>query len=621
MQRFFTLFFFFSITSSQAQLNKVWDHRYGGKYDDFTDGIIATADGGSFVFGYSYSDSSGDKTEQLKGFQDYWVVKTDVNGVMEWNKSFGAADAFNYLTCGRQTQDGGFIVGGWTPADSSFDKSEDNRGGYDYWVIRMDALGNKLWDKTYGGNKDDVMTSVYATSDGGFILGGYTSSDSTGDKKTFRKGHVDYWVIKTDANGQYQWEKDYGGTKDDYLYRVVETYDGGYYFFGASSSDSSGDKSQDSKGTFDFWIIKTDANGNYMWDRDIGTPGDENTFQPFMDITLDNGAIMGTSSAYANASGDKTVVNWSVFSDFWIVRLDSVGTKLWDQRYGGIGEEDEFWNVWHTTDGGFLISGASYSDASGDKSEPNSQPLGVEQSWCIKVDGNGNKIWDKTMLNNDHNEGGMCTETIDGCVIINNYSSADSGGDKSEDSWNHSMDYFFAKYCIGGASPSSNFLASDTTICEQFCIDFTDQSANNPTSWQWSFPGGNPSSSTDQNPVNICYATSGIYDVTLIASNAVGSDTLVLAGYITVNITPAVNLLQSNDTLLTSPGFMYQWYESGNAIAGATDYFYVPLQEGNYSVVITDSAGCPGVDSIFFLFIASIQFLYVAGNPVREVLY
>src|SRR6187401_2149835 len=114
MKRFFTLFFFFSITSSQAQLSKVWDHRYGGKYDDFTDGIIATADGGSFVFGNSYSDSSGDKTEQLQGFQDYCVVKTDVNGVMEWNKSFGAADAFNYLTCGRQTQDGGFIVGGWT---------------------------------------------------------------------------------------------------------------------------------------------------------------------------------------------------------------------------------------------------------------------------------------------------------------------------------------------------------------------------------------------------------------------------------------------------------------------------------------------------------------------------
>ncbi len=148
--------------------------------------------------------------------------------------------------------------------------------------------------------------------------------------------------------------------------------------------------------------------------------------------------------------------------------------------------------------------------------------------------------------------------------------------------------------------PSAAFTSNDSLFCANTCVDFFDFSLNNPTSWQWSFPGGSPSSSALQNPVNICYSTPGTYDVTLIVTNSFGSDTITLSSFITVNTAPTANISQSNDTLYSSAGNSYQWYTGGNAINGATNDFYVPSTEDFYSVVITDANGCTAADTIFF---------------------
>ncbi len=158
-------------------------------------------------------------------------------------------------------------------------------------------------------------------------------------------------------------------------------------------------------------------------------------------------------------------------------------------------------------------------------------------------------------------------------------------------------------------APGAASQVSDSSLCEVTCVGFTDQSTNNPTSWEWSFPGGTPSSSTLQNPSNICYYTAGIYDVTLIVSNSVGSDTLVMSSYITVNAAPTVTITQMNDSLYSSAGNSYQWYSGGNAISGATDFFYTPSSEGFYSVVITDSIGCTASDIIFFSLAPQTSFI------------
>jgi len=171
------------------------------------------------------------------------------------------------------------------------------------------------------------------------------------------------------------------------------------------------------------------------------------------------------------------------------------------------------------------------------------------------------------------------------------------------------------------------FQASDSHICPGTCTDFINL-CTNANSFLWSFQGGNPSVSTDANPTGICYNTPGTYDVTLIGSNGVSSDTLFLANYITVYPSPpAQGILQSGDTLFANQGAVsYQWYHDGNLIPGATNYFYVADASGNFNVVATDINGCE-VEAVIFDVIAGLsQFpvsssqLAVYPNPVKNIL-
>jgi PKD repeat protein len=139
----------------------------------------------------------------------------------------------------------------------------------------------------------------------------------------------------------------------------------------------------------------------------------------------------------------------------------------------------------------------------------------------------------------------------------------------------------------------ASFLASDSTICIGTCINFSDLSLN-ASSWQWSFAGGTPPASTSEDPAGICYSTSGSFDVTLIVSNGSSNDTLILADLVNVSAGAIIPVLtQDGDTLIAPLGYAsYQWYYQGNLISGATDNFYVAIQAGDYSVVVTDENGC-----------------------------
>ena len=158
------------------------------------------------------------------------------------------------------------------------------------------------------------------------------------------------------------------------------------------------------------------------------------------------------------------------------------------------------------------------------------------------------------------------------------------------------------------AIPSIDLYSSDTSFCENQCIDFFDLSTNSPTSWQWYFPGSDSSSSNMQNPSGICYPNHGTYDVTLIACNNIGCDTLVLTDFIQESLPPAMpSVNYSNDTLFSSPGFTYQWYEfTSGIISGAVNQFFVPAHDGLYYVTITDSNGCSATSD------------YVTINEIRN---
>ena len=162
-------------------------------------------------------------------------------GSIEWQNTIGG-DNTDKPTCIKQTSDGGFIVGGYSDSGISGDKTEANIGSYDYWILKLDSLGNIMWQNTIGGTSSDILNDIIQTKDEGYILAGSSSSEITGDKIEGNLGETDYWVVKLDSLGNITWQNTIGGNRHDGLYSIKNTLDGGYILAGYSKSDMSVDK-------------------------------------------------------------------------------------------------------------------------------------------------------------------------------------------------------------------------------------------------------------------------------------------------------------------------------------------------------------------------------------------
>jgi hypothetical protein len=218
----------FFLIKTDANGNIIWAKTYGGSSDEHASSVQQTSDGGYIVSGYTWSFSAGN--------WDIFLIKTDANGNIIWAKTYGGtSDDLAYSV--QQTSDGGYIVAGRT---NSFG------AGGDIFLIKTDANGNIIWAKTYGGTSGERASSVQQTSEGGYILAGYTGS--------FGAGLSDVFLVKTDANGNIIWAKTYGGTGWDEASSVQQTSDGGYIVAGGTASFGGG--------WYDIFLIKTDANGN-----------------------------------------------------------------------------------------------------------------------------------------------------------------------------------------------------------------------------------------------------------------------------------------------------------------------------------------------------------------------
>jgi hypothetical protein len=356
---------------------KQWDARFGGSKDEYLGAVQQTPDGGYILGGYSFSKISGDKTQASQGGADYWIVKTDGNGVKQWDARFGGTkdDIFHSL---QQTADGGYILGGYSDSGISGDKTQASQGGFDYWIVKTDGNGVKQWDARFGGDHHDYFSSIQQTSDGGYMMGGYSDSGISGDKTQANQGGTDYWIVKTDGNGVTQWDARFGGSDDDVCSSLQQTVDGGYMLGGTSSSGISGDKTQPSQGDEDYWIIKTDSNGAKQWDARFG--GSDYDVCRFLHQTDDGGYILGGFSS-SGSSGDKTQPSQGV-DDYWIVKTDGNGAKQWDARFGG-SDYDIIRMLQQTTDGGYVLGGTSSSGSNGDKTQASQ---GDWDYWIVKTE-------------------------------------------------------------------------------------------------------------------------------------------------------------------------------------------------------------------------------------------
>jgi hypothetical protein len=352
-----------------------WQNTIGGASSDVLYSLQQTADGGYILGGSSFSDISGDKTEDNLGLSDYWVLKLDPTGTIQWQNTIGGNNN-DFVQSLQQTADGGYILGGSSESNISGDKTENSNGGRDCWVVKLDATGVIQWQNTIGGSGDDYLHSLQQTADGGYIFGGYSNSNISGDKTENSNGNYDYWVVKLSATGAIQWQNTIGGNDPDLLYSLQQTADGGYILGGGSGSDISGDKTENGIGGSDYWVLKLDATGAIQWQNTIGGNGDDELSS--LQQTADGGYFLGGSSD-SNISGDKTENRLGI-DDYWVVKLDATGGIQWQNTIGG-SSYDVLFSLQQTADGGYILGGLSLSNISGDKTENSNE----YDYWIIKL--------------------------------------------------------------------------------------------------------------------------------------------------------------------------------------------------------------------------------------------
>lgn len=352
-----------------------WQNTIGGSGWDYLYCAQPTTDGGYILGGHSYSDASGDKTENRMGAVDYWVVKLDASGNVQWENTIGG-DEEDVLTSVQQTTDGGYILAGWSRSGISGDKTEISMN-FDYWVVKLNAVGNIQWQNTIGGSDAEYPFSVQQTTDGGYIVGGSSFSNASGDKTENNVGGTDFWVVKLDAIGNIQWQNSIGGSLYEACRTVRQTSDGGYIIGGYSFSNASGDKTENNAGQTDYWVVKLNAAGNIQWQNTIGGEDADDLFSA--SPTPDGGYILSGASN-SGISGDKTENRVGDY-DCWLVKTDAAGTVQWQSTIGG-GSVDDARVTLPTPDGGYIIGGSSSSDISGDKTEDN---IGVGDFWVVKL--------------------------------------------------------------------------------------------------------------------------------------------------------------------------------------------------------------------------------------------
>ena len=397
-------------TTTTGQLNtfpsgpipqEEWNRTYGGSSDDVGTYGQQTKDGGYIITGYTSSYGADAPFSWLIKVQhrgDLWLIKTDAEGQKEWDRTYGGLGKdLGFFV--QQTKDEGYIIVGGK-------KSFWIIGSYDLWIIKTDAKGNVLWDRTFGGSGEDLGFSVQQTNDDGYIIAGYTSFtngkkawiikiDSQGNKQldmatgradsepasigltkdggyiitgytpSSGSGKEDVWLIKTNSKLHWDWLKTFGGPNRDLGLSVQETEDGGYIIAGLTESFGAG------KG--DVWLIKTDPKGDLEWDRTFG--GSNFDSGASVQQTRDGGYIVTgyNTTTIDNVGSYSRLFNSDNIGRVWLIKTDSEGIELWNETFGGT-RNDWGNSVQETRDGGYIITGVTESYGAG-----------KEDVWLIKV--------------------------------------------------------------------------------------------------------------------------------------------------------------------------------------------------------------------------------------------
>ena len=322
-----------------------WQKALGGTGTDETYSIQPTIDGGYIVAGTT-SSTDGDVVGN-HGNWDAWVIKLSATGVIVWQKALGGInnDSANSIL---PTLDGGYIVAGTTSSNNG--DVTGNHGNDDAWVVKLNSTGSLQWQKALGGTTEDVAHCIQPTTDGGYIVAGYTLS--TDGDVTGNNGNRDAWVVKISSTGSLQWQKALGGTGEERVYSIQPTTDGGYIVAGNTYSNN-GDVTG-AHGGGDAWVVKLSSTGSLQWQKALGGTGVDRakSIQP-----TPNGGYIVTGTT--NSSDGDITGNHGIY-DVWVVKLSSTGSLQWQKCLGGTGAEEAD-SIQLTPDGGYIMAGYATS--------------------------------------------------------------------------------------------------------------------------------------------------------------------------------------------------------------------------------------------------------------------
>ena len=428
----------------------IWSKTYGGPNGDYAWSIVPTSDGGYVVAGYVES-AGGDITgyHGNTAVNDIWVTKIDVNGKIQWKRCLGGLS----LEMGgfiRQIADGGYILF----AESASDKCNTNGiNGGQFWLVKLAPNGDVQWQKKYGGSRNEYAFAMDLTPDGGYILAG--STESMDGDVTGNHGYFDWWVTKVDAAGNLQWQKSLGGTQEDQAFAIKSTPDGNYIVAGITKSGD-GDVTG-YHGGMDAWIVKLNNTGNLVWQKCLGGTGGETARSIAM--TSDGNYMIGASSS----SNDGDVASAKGAEDFWFVKMNPSGNIIWQKTYGG-SRNEELFDIKQTSDGGYVAVGTSESF---DK-DLNCN-AGVRDMWIIKTAADGTLQWQKNMGGELQDEAYAVQPLNDGNYILCGMTCSRAiPGFHIPTLQNTCADYWVVKLSPGGVAPPPPSIiidANTTTAC------------------------------------------------------------------------------------------------------------------------------------------------------------
>ncbi|MCC6726719.1 MAG: gliding motility-associated C-terminal domain-containing protein, partial [Saprospiraceae bacterium] len=325
---------------------------------------------------------------------DFWLLQTDKDGGIEWNKRIGGFRQ-DRLWSIIQTNDGGYLIGGESRSGIGMDRTTPNRGENDYWIVKLDATGNKQWDRAYGGTGADELRKIIALPNGQFCLTGFSNSPAGFEKSTSSiNNSEDYWVVRIDENGTPLNDFSIGSDSLDWLYDATLTTDGNLILVGQSKSEAGFGKTAPLYGQNDMWLVKCSPTGTIFWDATFGGNGID-VCQRIRKSRDGNYFVAGESSS-DKMSGNKTANHFGG-TDLWVVKFsdsNSGPSIIWDKAYGGV-SNDFGYDVAETELGTLLLFGQSTSPPLANGKD--AALIGGNDYWCIFANPLGNKLWEETL--------------------------------------------------------------------------------------------------------------------------------------------------------------------------------------------------------------------------------